>query len=490
MEERLCRDKKSVFDSIHGTIELSEFAIRIIDSPLFQRLRFLKQLGTCNYVFQNGIHTRFEHSIGTYHLAKRLLDQLNKNIGDHTDPLVIDDYLASIKELEGYFFRTYDGKAHILDVYICELIKIAALCHDIGHGPFSHVFDDVFIPTTDNRDSEYATHEMRSGAFLKKIISSDPILSEVVTVDEIAFMCNLINPSKDHVGFIYQIVSNNLNSLDVDKYDYLRRDSKVLNIKTSFNFDRLIESAKIVDNIICYSERTLYDILNLFETRHYLHRQVYGHKGVIAVQYVISEILSLIDPILHISTSINDPDKFVVMTDDYILNSVTFLQQYKSLIVPEQYWTNVEKASKLLNQLTNHVLYTCIDITISAKKLEFTVDDLLKYINESTDSDPTSPKLHIDSSDIVIFKNRVGYVSGNKGNPLDNIYIYRTKDLYTSDKPMAIKCDKSEITKLISPMHQECITIIYYKKKHDIANIATLKQYVKRFKNLFLYLYS
>jgi HD superfamily phosphohydrolase len=475
MEDHLCRDRKSVFDSIHGTIELTEFAIKIIDSPIFQRLRSLKQLGTCNYIFQNGVHTRFEHSIGTYHLARKLLDQLNKNIGEHTDPIFIDNYLASIKELEGYYSRTYDNKAHILDVYVCELIKIAALCHDIGHGPFSHVFDDVFIPMTESKHSIYATHEMRSCALLRRIIQSDSVLSAVVTDDEITFMCNLINPSKEHSGFIYQIVSNSFNSLDVDKYDYLTRDSKVLNIKTSFDFNRLIESAKIVDNIICYSERTLYDILNLFETRHYLHRQVYGHKGVIAAQYVISEILTLIDPILKISSSVDDLDKFVSLTDDYILNSVSFLQNYKTSVVPEQYWKNVDNASSLLTQLTNHILYTCIDITISEEKLVFTVDDLLKYYNGT----------HIEPSDILIFTNRVGYVSGNKGNPLDNIYIYRTKDMYTVDRPKAIKCDKGEITKLMPPMHQECITIIFYKKKYDTENIIALKQCAKSLKDKF-----
>jgi hypothetical protein len=183
----------------------------------------------------------------------------------------------------------------------------------------------------------------------------------------------------------------------------------------------------------------------------------------------------LIDPILKISSSIDDLDKFISLTDDYILNSVSFLQNYKTSIVPAQYWINVDRAYSLLTQLTNHILYTCIDIAISEEKTTFTVDDLLKYYDGP----------HIEPSDVLIFRNRVGYVSGNKENPLDNIYIYRTKDMYAADRPTAIKYDKGEITKLMPPMHQECITVIFYKKKYDAENIIALKHCVKSLKDSF-----
>ena len=70
--QELCKKHKNIHDSIHGMISISKAASLIIDHPIFQRLRNLKQLGACSYVFPNAVHTRFEHSVGTYHLCKKL----------------------------------------------------------------------------------------------------------------------------------------------------------------------------------------------------------------------------------------------------------------------------------------------------------------------------------------------------------------------------------------------------------------------------------
>src|SRR5690606_32489551 len=127
-----------------------------------------------------------------------------------------------ISELKKYFQIMYNNNFQ-LDDYVCELVKISALCHDIGHGPFSHAFDDLFKSNKyiNHNDSGRNTHEFRSTVILEHIIKNDKILSSAITDDEIQFMKNLIDP-KDRNGFIYQIVSNNLNGLDVDKFDYLQ----------------------------------------------------------------------------------------------------------------------------------------------------------------------------------------------------------------------------------------------------------------------------
>ena len=85
----LCKNYKIIQDKLHGMMNISQMAMIIIDTPLFQRLRNLKQLGVCYLVFPNAVHTRFEHSLGAYHLAKKLLNNLiiNSDIISLSEPL-------------------------------------------------------------------------------------------------------------------------------------------------------------------------------------------------------------------------------------------------------------------------------------------------------------------------------------------------------------------------------------------------------------------
>ena len=101
-----------VYDIIHGNIMIDPLATRIINTEEFQRLRNIKQLGCCNYVFPSAVHTRFEHSIGVYHLASKYIEILKKEI-QFTENQI-------------------------------KCILCAALIHDLGHGPYSHLFDELF----------------------------------------------------------------------------------------------------------------------------------------------------------------------------------------------------------------------------------------------------------------------------------------------------------------------------------------------------------
>ncbi len=446
---------KKIHDSIHGFVYLSEFATRIIDNKFFQRLRDLSQLGTCKYVFPNANHTRFEHSIGTYHIATKLLEKLPQQVNQQ-----IDDYMASIPELQRYYKLIYDNQVHPLDLYVCELIKIAALCHDLGHGPFSHVFDDVFLYGINKQNDYCATHEERSGVILKIIIQSDEILKTLVHDDEINFMINLINPKSEHTGFIYQIVSNNQTSLDVDKFDYLQRDIYMLNFQAKISVGTLVDQVKIIDNTFVYPEQATNDIINLFTTRHRLHIQVYCHKATISSQLMLVEIFNLLDDILGLSSSIKDMNSFCKMTEGYILNSVKFLENHKEWLTPEQ----LEKytmAHNLIDSLESRQLYSMIYHFVSKDKIS-----PLKYFEHFK-----------DKSKILFFQNKVGFVSGNKPNPLDSIYVYKTKDSNISTKLTAHKKNKEDVTLLMPKIYQEYVTMIYYKDKNNKKRINELREY-------------
>lgn len=451
----LCKKIKKIRDIIHGDIDLTIFAKNVIDTKYFHRLKYLRQLGTCHYVYENAAHSRFEHSIGTYHVADKLL----KTIVTTTDPKTIDKYLSNILELQDYYLKTYENLIHPLDIYVCELIKIAAMCHDIGHGPFSHIFDDHFIPQTDKKDCENATHEMRSGIILEKIITNNDYLNKIITKNEIQFMKNLINPEKHHAGFIYEIVSNYKTGLDVDKFDYLVRDIYMTDFEAKVNSNRLTDHILVLNNTIVYSEQSVDDIYNLYQTRYRLHKQVYCHKAVISVQFIIIEIMLLLDDILKLSDSILDVDDFCKLTDNYIIEAVKFIDADK---LTSKQKINLNEAQKLIEIIETRNLYSEIFHYVSKNKIDLSKID--SYIK--------------DNKNILIYTNKVGFVSGNKPNPFDSIYVYKTKDkTKISSSVEAFKKNKEDITTLMPKSYQEYILTIYYKNKNDLCEINKLKKY-------------
>jgi len=433
--KELCENPvKKIHDCIHGYIYLSEFAMRIIDNKYFQRMRELNQLGTCKFVYPNANHTRFEHSIGTYNFAKKLLIALNTKINNDD----ISEYLSNINELKRYY--KIKNNEYSLDYYVCELIKIAALCHDLGHGPFSHIFDDVFLLQVNKQHNKFSTHEERSGEILRMIIKNDNVLNELVHYDEINFMINLINPKNEHTGFIYQIVSNSLTGLDVDKFDYLKRDIYMINFPAKIDTSGLIDEVRIDNETLNfkYPEQSALDIANLFETRYRLHLQVYNHKAVIATQIMIVQIFILIDNILGLSESINDMDKFCNMTDDYILNYILYIKKYNNNY-SEQDQINIDKAINIIERIKKRDLYKFI----FKIKHKINGQEYIKYLP--------------DKNNILFLNKQIGFVSGNKPNPFNKILFYKTKDFKT-----AFLKDIKDVSLILPEQYQEHFIMFYY----------------------------
>lgn len=185
---------KIVHDPIHGQINLEPTLLKILDTPQFQRLRDLKQLGCAYMVFPGASHNRFEHCIGVSHLAEQMLVHLRE-----TQP-----------ELE-------------VSPHEIMLVKIAGLCHDLGHGPFSHMFEE-FVHAA-NPQSTFR-HERMSLQMLEWLLEENQI---PFSGEDMQFLRECINPydnptQSNPKRFLYDIVANARNSVDVDKFDYLARD--------------------------------------------------------------------------------------------------------------------------------------------------------------------------------------------------------------------------------------------------------------------------
>ncbi|CAM9876164.1 unnamed protein product [Discosporangium mesarthrocarpum] len=252
---------KTYKDTMHGTLSLEPVIQRIIDTPQFQRLHNLKQLGTSDYVYRGCTHTRFEHSIGVAHLAEKLA----RRIGQEQPSLGITE-----------------------EDIMC--VKIAGLCHDLGHGPFSHVWDNVFV----RRMGIKWKHEQGSVDMLRYMLSSNGIdlssfrpplgARDLRSIEEMI----LGTPEGERVGggrgpekgFLYDIVNNTRSGLDVDKLDYFQRDSRASVDKNNVDTDRFIELARVlpakdekgkVSHVICYPDKMWPEALRLFQTRNVSH---------------------------------------------------------------------------------------------------------------------------------------------------------------------------------------------------------------------------
>ena len=194
-------------DPIWDTIRLDECAVGIVDSPSFQRLRYIKQLGHAHLVYPGATHTRFDHALGVYHLAGRALAMLGEK-----------------------------GALAALPPADCRLIPFAGLLHDIGHYPFSHAVEEL-EPSRIPGD-----HEEVAGHFLRHPDIADALAS--ITADAAPRVEALIQGKSDNP--LQGLVSG---SLDLDKIEYLRRDARFCGVPYGeVDVDRLLHALTLLED--------------------------------------------------------------------------------------------------------------------------------------------------------------------------------------------------------------------------------------------------
>ncbi len=402
---------KEIFDPIHGFISVSTLLQLFIDTPEFQRLRDLKQLGATYFVYPSATHTRFEHSIGVSHLAGQLLENLKKT---HPQLGITKNQI--------------------------ELVQLAGLLHDIGHGPFSHLYDDYIIDSTDE------DHEIRGINIFKNIIKTNPVINNRLDSKSIKFVCDLIDPPKElQDNWIYQIVCNKVNHIDVDKIDYILRDSYHIGLPLQGEFSRLISMVKVCDyldkKVLAWNKKLQYEIFLLFSSRYRLHKQVYTHHTVKSFEYLLIPIIQKLAQ--------QDID-FIDFTDSVILS------RFNSICKEE------------LNQLNKRN----IPILIGEKSITSK-----QAIEDFIDNSP-SPDYYDLSPDLFIFESlNLGFSSST--NPLPNVYYYDKESNNT-----CYKLKSSDFSFIVPENHKELVVRLYLKNRKKIKNVEKAKiiwnDYVKR----------
>lgn len=262
-----------VRDPIHQFVYLSEDEWHAVDTPVFQRLRRVGQLAMTYLVYPGTRHTRFEHSIGVRHVAWRLCERLDIGDEDERD----------------------DERRPVLH---------AALLHDLGHGPFSHVSEQVL----DQLSGATNVHEAISVA----LIRTDDDLREALGAENCDAAADLLESARQSVE--HDIIDG---STDADKLDYLLRDTYFAGVDLGrYDLPRLIETARIVgtpqtQTFLGFDIGGLWAVEGLFLARHHMWRAVYGHKTRLATDIMTTRAL-----LAGIEQGTLRAEAFKVPTDD------------------------------------------------------------------------------------------------------------------------------------------------------------------------------
>ena len=306
-------------DHIYGPLKIPSYCWQIIDTREFQRLRYIKQLGGSFIVYPGANHTRFEHSLGCCHLANVFMATVREN---QPELIVKDEYV--------------------------QAVVLAALCHDLGHGPFSHVFDTVARQIT-GFDSWQAID--MSETMFRHILKKHKI---EFPRDVIEATCAFILGHKYEPwpAWLSQVVRNQKTSIDVNTMDYLARDSKRTLNTSMFTFWRLVSNCRVLkqsencEEELCWKLSEAPTIEAMFHARNEMYMAVYYHKVCQALGVMLQDMFFAISGDLCIEDCLTNPKLFTQL-DDRILYSA---EEGKF----------GEEAKKIAMRIKRRKLYQCI----------------------------------------------------------------------------------------------------------------------------------
>ena len=315
-------DRTKVFrDPLYGYITVDYKIISdLIDSKELQRLRRIRQLSGVSMVFQTAEHSRFTHSLGAYHMAN----------------LVIQNVEGMDK----------------IDRYEKLLFLISALLHDVGHGPYSHAFEAVMDVSHEDMTVKIITSKNTE---INKILSIAPNLAEDVA--------SIISHSSKY-PLIEQLVSS---QLDVDRMDYLSRDAYFTGAAYGhIDYYRILRSMKIENNKLCVRASGVHSIESYLMSRYHMYFQVYYHPVSRSYETILENIYKRIKDLVDDGKQIDayiDTFLNVINNNDDIESYIELDDAYVNGFIKQLTKSNDEILNKLANSFVNRNLFKFIDLS-------------------------------------------------------------------------------------------------------------------------------
>lgn len=304
---------RRIHDRVHGDVVLTGLVARVVDEPELHRLDMVRQLGGCAFVYPSATHARREHSIGVGHLAGCM----------------------------GRHLQTF--RPDLVDGSDIECLQLAGLLHDVGHGPFSHLFEELVRETVDSQWDHESMGTAIATVLLRRVGAGE---------DTIAFVNLLVHgldanaPWPDETGgraehkrFLVDVVHNRTCGIDVDKIDYLLRDALAV-----FGATHAVDAARIIDGArvskdgahLYFDTRVALSVEQIFELRTRLHRQVYQHREVLVVEHLLKEVLRARGD-AWVRAQIESVGAFLRLNDATVLNGMTDLERARLHAVPRMH---------------------------------------------------------------------------------------------------------------------------------------------------------
>lgn len=295
-------------DPVHGYIKITKEERDIIDSIFVQRLRRIHQLAGAYLVYPGGVHSRFEHVIGTMHVA-------------------------------GLIAQSVADKAGLRDDDVQEL-RIAALLHDVGHGPFSHLFEEVLAEKTS------LTHEDLSQRVVSESSIADILRRNGHRPSRISKLC--VGKANGR-PFMNQVIAGGLSA---DMMDYLLRDAYFTGVEYGkVDIQRVVRSLTVSpDGHLMLERAALYAFEALLIARYEMFKAVYFHRTVRAAELMLAHSMTLADSELNL-TDLSKIDRMLTLTDEVVLQQLAEVNPRTS---------DLRKAQKLAINYMQRRLVKCV----------------------------------------------------------------------------------------------------------------------------------